>query len=148
MNKTSTANSSSKESLQPLFWLLAGYALFFWALACRKYNVMNSNSGDASAILNAFWYTIHGKFFFVYFNGISHFGIHVTPAILVCLPFFWLAPSMYTLLFMQSLVLAASGWPFYLVARQTLENKRAAYFMTIGYLFFPTVVTNHVNQIH
>ena len=36
---------------------LLGYALLFFALAARKFDVMNSNTGDMAAIVNSFWNT-------------------------------------------------------------------------------------------
>lgn len=135
-------------SLRPLFVFLTVYALVFFALAARKFSVMNSNEGDDAVIISAFWNTLHGRFFYCIDQGMSHFGVHVTPAILVALPFYWLVPSAYTLLLLQSVVIAAAGVPFFLLAREVLQTDRAAWLMTIAFLFYPTVVTNQVNQIH
>ena len=141
-------DAGSHRPLQPLMIFLVIYALGFFALAARRYGIMNSNSGDAAAIVNCFWNTIHGRFFYCVYIGMSHFGVHVTPAILVGVPFYWLVPSTYTLLLVQSFVIAAAGVPFFLLARKVLESDRSAWLMTIAFLFYPTVVTNHVNQIH
>ena len=135
-------------SVRPLLIFLVFYALVFFALSVRKFNVMNSNTGDMATIVNSFWNTLHGRFFYCIYIGMSHFGVHVTPAILVALPFYAIVPSPYTLLLLQSLVIASAGFPFFLLARKVLENERAAWLMTIGFLFYPTIVTNHVNQIH
>jgi len=135
-------------SVRPLLIFLVVYALVFFALAVRKFNVMNSNTGDMAAIVNSVWNTLHGRFFYCVYIGMSHFGVHVTPAILVALPFYAIVPSPYTLLLLQSLVIAAAGFPFFLLARKVLEDERAAWLMMIGFLFYPTIVTNHVNQIH
>ena len=43
---------------------LLGYVLVFFALAARKFDVMNSNTGDMAAIVNSFWNTLHGRFFY------------------------------------------------------------------------------------
>jgi uncharacterized membrane protein len=146
--KSSSVQPLSHKTLRSLLIFLALYGLGFFALAARKYNVMNSIEGDMAAIVNSFWNTVHGRFFFCLYIGMSHFGVHVTPAILVATPLYWLAPSGYTLLFMQSLVIASAGLPFFLLARSLLREERAAWLMMIAFLFYPTVVTNHVNQIH
>ncbi len=135
-------------SLRPLLTFLAIYALVFFALAARKFGIMNSNEGDDAVIVNAFWNTVHGRFFYSIYVGMSHFGVHVTPAILEGVPFYWLVPSAYTLLLVQSIVIASAGVPFFLLARRVLGTDRAAWLMTIAFLFYPTVVTNQVNQIH
>ncbi len=141
-------DKQSPPSLRPLLVFLTVYALVFFALAARKFGIMNSNEGDDAVIVNAFWNTLHGRFFYSVDQGMSHFGVHVTPAILVALPFYWLVPSAYTLLLLQSVVIAAAGVPFFLLARKVLATEHGAWLMTIAFLFYPTVVTNHVNQIH
>jgi uncharacterized membrane protein len=52
------------------------------------------------------------------------------------------------LLFVQSFVIASAGIPFFLLARKVLGDSRSAWLMTIAFLFYPTVVTNQVNEIH
>jgi uncharacterized membrane protein len=141
-------DKQSPQSLRPLLVFLAAYALVFFALAARKFGIMNSNEGDDAVIVNAFWNTVHGRFFYSIYVGMSHFGVHVTPAILVGVPFYWLAPSAYTLLLVQSIIIASAGVPFFLLARKVLAANQAAWLMTIAFLFYPTVVTNQVNQIH
>ncbi len=100
-------------SVRPLLIFLVFYALVFFALAVRKFNVMNSNTGDMATIVNSFWNTLHGRFFYCIYIGMSHFGVHVTPAILVALPFYAIVPSPYTLLLLQSLVIASAGFRFF-----------------------------------
>jgi uncharacterized membrane protein len=141
-------NEQSPPSLRPLLTFLAIYALAFFGLAARKFGIMNSNEGDGAVIINAYWNTVHGRFFDSIYAGMSHFGVHVTPAILVGVPFYWLVPSVYTVLLVQSIVIASAGAPFFLLARKVLGSDRGAWLMTIAFLFYPTVVTNHVNQIH
>jgi uncharacterized membrane protein len=143
-----TVDKRSSPSLRPLLVFLVVYALVFFALAARKFGIMNSNEGDDAVLVNAFWNTVHGRFFYSIYVGMSHFGVHVTPAILVGVPFYWLVPSAYTLLLQQSIIIASAGVPFFLLARKVLGTDRAAWLMTIAFLFYPTVVTDHVNQIH
>jgi uncharacterized membrane protein len=144
----SKAQALDAKALRFLLIFLGLYALVFFALAARKYNVMNSIEGDMAAIVNSFWNTVHGRFFYCVYIGMSHFGVHVTPAILVALPLYWAIPSGYMLLFVQSLTVASAGLPFFLLARTVLRDQRSASLMTVAFLFYPTVVTNHVNQIH
>ena len=74
--------------------------------------------------------------------------MHVTYAALQALPVYALIPSVYTLLFCQSLVIAAAGLPFYYIARRILNDPRSAILMTVAFLFYPTVATMHVDQLH
>lgn len=136
-------------SVPRLVWvILAVYLCLFFALAARKFAVMNSNEGDMAVTVNACWNTIHGRFFYSIYIGMSHLGVHTSFAELICVPFYWLFPSVYTLLFLQSLTLTLAGYVFYLVARQVHGDARTALLLMLGFLFYPTIVTNHVAQIH
>jgi uncharacterized membrane protein len=132
-----------------LVWIiLAVYLCVFFALAARKFAVMNSNEGDMAVTVNACWNTIHGRLFYCTYIGMSHLGVHTSFAELICVPFYWLIPSVYTLLFLQSLTLTLAGYVFYRVARQVHGDHRTALLLMLGFLFYPTIVTNHVAQIH
>ncbi len=119
-----------------------------FALALRKYSAMNSTGDDMALIVNNVWYTLHGKLFYSVFHGRSHFAMHAGYLGLLFVPFYALVPSVPTLLFVQSALIVSSGWPFYLIARHVLQEHRCALLLTIAYLFYPTVVTNHVDQLH
>ncbi len=136
-------------SIPKSIWVFfAIYSLVFFALACRKFVAMNSNSGDTAILVNAFWHTIHGRLFYSTYMGMSHLGIHATYVMLLFVPVFALAPSAYTLFLVQTLMISVSGLVFFCLARRVTGDLRAASLMTVAYLFYPSVVTNHVNQIH
>jgi uncharacterized membrane protein len=135
------------KSLHPLIIFLSIYALVFFALAYRKFNIMNSDNGNIAISVNAFWHTIQGKLFYTVSAGMNHLGVHATYLILLFTPIFALFPHAETLLFMQTLMITASGLPFFLISRKVLQSDLSAWCMTIAYLFYPTVVTNHVNQV-
>lgn len=128
--------------------ILAVYLCVFFGLAARKFAVMNSNEGDMAVTINACWHTIHGRLFYCTYIGMSHLGVHASFAELICVPFYWLFPSVYTLLFLQSLTLTAAGYVFYLIARKVHGDTRTALLLLLGFLLYPTIVTNHVDQIH
>lgn len=142
------AVSGTKGSLKPLFAFLIVYTLFFFWLAHRKYSLFTNDSADASLFVNTFWTALHGRFFWNYMLNMPFFGDHVDFFMVPLLPIYWIAPYPSTLLFLQSAVIAAAGVPMYLLARKVLEDDSAALFMTAAFLFFPTIVSQHVNQIH
>ena len=41
-----------------------------------------------------------------------------------------------------------SAWPLYLLARSAWRNERAAALLALTFLLFPTIASQHVNQIH
>ncbi|MCG3149454.1 MAG: hypothetical protein PCFJNLEI_02916 [Verrucomicrobiae bacterium] len=100
-------------------------------------------------MVNSFWNAAQGNMFYSPYVGMSYpFGNHFCPLVLLLFPVYWLVSSAYTLLFCQSLLIGASGLPFYLLARRVHGDTRVAGLLTAAYLFYPTVVTNHVDQIH
>ena len=108
---------------------------------------MNANEGDNSGIANFYWQTLHGHFWYSTYFHENHLRIHLTLLSLLALPFYAICPRMETLFLFNSAIIAASGYPFWLIARSVLGRDDAAWALTIGYLFFPPVVTNHVDQI-
>jgi uncharacterized membrane protein len=138
----------ASRTLKPLLAFLGAYTLFFFWLAYRKYSLFTNDSEDASLFVNTFWSTLHGRFFWNYMLGMSFFGDHTDWFMVPLLPIYWLAPYPATLLLLQSAFIAAAGVPIYLLARDALEDSRAAWCMTVAFLFFPAIVSQHVNQIH
>jgi uncharacterized membrane protein len=148
--------------------LVGGYTLLFFLLASRHYAVMNSSTTDGTAMVEGAWHTLHGRIIADDGTGVvqvpwyalrnrliyvaafkqSVLANHAWLLMLWVVPLYWLVPSGYTWIFAQSLSIGASGIPFYFLARKVLGNNRAAALITTAYLFYPTVVTSHVNQVH
>ena len=64
------------------------------------------------------------------------------------MPVYWIFPSIVTLLFLQSLFIAAAGIPMFLIARRVLRDDFAALCIAAAFLLFPTIASQHVNSIH
>ena len=122
---------------------------FFFRLACCKYGFFNGETNDLTVFAYAFSQTMKGHFMPVYFMPHAILlGCHVNWIILAWLPIYAVWQSFYALLFYQSLMLTAAAWPFYLLAKQVLKNDRAAVVLGAVFLIFPTIASQHVNQIH
>ncbi len=145
----SVRNGQRNRAGRRWLWLgLAAYvALFFW-LAYRKYACFTNDSGDAALFVNTFWGTIHGKFFWNYIVGMSYFGDHTGFILPLFVPVYWLAPYPATLLLLQTCLIALAGIPVFLIARRVWSDTFAAGAVTAAFLFFPTIASQHVNQIH
>ena len=117
-------------------------------LAWQKYHYFNGDTNDLTVFAYAFSHTLHGKFLPTYFADGCLLGCHVNWVILAWLPVYAVWRSFYSLLFFQSLMLTISAWPFYLLAKHVLKNERAALALGITFLLFPTIASQHVNQIH
>ncbi|HUI07376.1 MAG TPA: DUF2079 domain-containing protein [Verrucomicrobiae bacterium] len=136
------------ESLRSVFLFLGGYALFFWGLACWKAAMLNSGTGETAIIVHGLWSTLHWKFFWHNAYGMSYFGDHGGFILLLLVPFYALFPSPSTVLLLQSVSIAACGVPVFLIARRVLDDRFAAWCLMLAFLFFPTIVSQHVNQTH
>jgi uncharacterized membrane protein len=118
----------------------------FW-LAWRKYSFFNGETNDITIYSYAFAQTMRGRFFPLPDAG-TLLGNHLNLVILLWLPVYAVWQSFFSLMLYQSLMLAWSSWPVYLLAKGVLRNGRAALLLGLTFLFFPTIVSQHVNQIH
>jgi uncharacterized membrane protein len=143
-----TQTAVGAHSLRFLWLFLAGYTLLFWGLACRKSSMLNSSTGETAIIVHGLWATLHGKFFWHNSLNMSYFGDHGGLILTLLLPFYALFPSAATVLLLQSSFIAACGIPIFLIARRVLNDRVAAWCSMVAFLFFPTIVSQHVNQVH
>ncbi|HUK82067.1 MAG TPA: DUF2079 domain-containing protein [Verrucomicrobiae bacterium] len=141
--------SRCKLSADLIMWVCIVFAtLLFFGLAWQKYRFFNGDTNDLAIFAFAFSHTLHGEFFPVYFIPVNLLGCHPNWIILAWLPVYACWRSFYSLLFFQSCMLTVSAWPFYLLAKQELKDTRPALALGLTFLFFPTIASQHVNQIH
>jgi uncharacterized membrane protein len=119
-----------------------------FSLACGKYSRFNGETNDVAVYSYAFAHTMDGHFFPLYYVPGQLLGNHLTFIILAWLPVYAMWRSFYSLMFFQSLMLTVAAWPFYLLAKDVLKNGWAALALGLAFLLFPTIVSQHVNQIH
>ncbi len=142
-------NSHRKPTCDALMWCgIAVALLLFYSLACRKYGHFNGETNDLTVFAYAFAHTFKGSFLPVYFTKGSLLGLHPDFIMLLWLPVYAVWRSFYSLLFYQSVMLTISAWPVYLLAKRVLQNDRAALLVGIAFLLFPTIASQHVNQVH
>ena len=127
--------------------LLVYTALFFW-LACRKFDVCNSNEGDTAGVDYVFWSPTIGKFFWHFDLQGPTFEMHQEPLILLLWLPYRVLPAVKTLLLINTLCLAMAGLAIYLLARKVLGDGAAAVLIAVAYLFYPSIASQHVNQLH
>jgi uncharacterized membrane protein len=132
-------------------WMLAviGVALLAGlGLACQKYGCFNGETNDLTVYSYAFTQTLQGRFLPLYYQPGSLLGNHLNFIILLWLPVYFFWRSFYSLLFFQSAMLALSAWPLYRIAKRALGNERPALLLGCTFLVFPTIVSQHFNQLH
>jgi uncharacterized membrane protein len=136
----------SREHKQ-LALIITLYVLFFFGLAYRRFMVFGWDTGDFGNFHDMFWWTFRGKPFFFASQGLSNFGLHAAFLWVQLLPVLWLFPSVPTLIFMQSVFLGLAGIPVYLIAHKLFDDHITALLLTLAFLMFPPIASQHVNQI-
>ncbi|MEI7771334.1 MAG: DUF2079 domain-containing protein [Chloroflexales bacterium] len=86
------------------------------------------------------WGTLHGRFLLVSrYNFTDTFmGLDVALGFLPAIPFYAIAPSAYTLVAVQVLMLASAAIPVYLIAARRLGSGWAGVAFAAVYLLYPT----------
>jgi len=78
----------------------------------------------------------------------SHFKVHISPALYLFLPFYYIFPSPITLQVVQAILIALSIWPLYLLCK-TYHLKSWTTFIVISlYALFPALAGSCFNDFH
>jgi uncharacterized membrane protein len=91
---------------------------------------------------------LHGKFFWHFGIDRSYFAMHQEWLLLLFWPLYALVPSPQTLFFLQTVCIAISAVPMYLIARRVLQDDWSALAAAVALVMFPSVVSQNVNQLH
>lgn len=102
---------------------------------------------DSAEFAQALWLVLEGTGLRHIFGDPSPSLFHVTPTLLLMLPFYYLFPSVLSLLVIRSALLAAAAILLYLVARMYL-TKDMALFIAIAYLLNFTIVYQMTSEFH
>ncbi|MGD0017375.1 MAG: DUF2079 domain-containing protein [Verrucomicrobiia bacterium] len=138
---------SPRQASFALVLLIAISTVGFSLLAYLKYARFNWQTEDTALFGYAFNQTLHGKFFPCYNNAASTFGAHPNFLFFLCLPVFWLVPTIYCLFLIQSFALSLAAWPVYLLARDKTGSHLTGLIAAAGALLFPPIAAAHVRQI-
>lgn len=146
---------SSERRVKTILGAAVGvYFLVFSALSILQYMSFNTTF-DLATYNQAFWNTLHGRFFYTSLQEHVHpgvkiastFSLHFSPIYLVLLPFYAIYSHVNTLLVLQSLFLALGAVPVYLIGRDRLGNFGGLVF-ALAYLLFPSVAYINLFDFH
>ncbi|MCS6783154.1 MAG: DUF2079 domain-containing protein, partial [Gloeomargarita sp. SKYG98] len=156
---------STVESPSQSYSLYLAAAIFFITIASLlliRY-VTFFATYDQGIFNQVYWNSLHGRFFESSLSsGLSvavrldgdvpsvfyrRLGQHFTPALMVWLPIYALAPSPVTLIFLQALLLTAGGIVLYFLARHWLE-PRLAWWITTSYYGAGAVIGPALGNFH
>lgn len=127
--------------------LIGGGALIFGLLACVKTASLSSYGQDTAHVAFSFFQTLRGRWFYEN-SGYCSWGGHPDFLHLLWLPVFGLIPSVYTLLFLQSLSICLAAWPAYLLAHHATRDRLTALLAASALLAYPPVARVHLAELH
>lgn len=122
-------------------------------LSCLKHATYHSSLIDLGIFDQVIWNTAHGRWFwdtldpYVQANHVF-LGQHFSPGIVVLAVPDLLFPSVYTLLVLQTLFLAAGAVPIYLLAGRRADDERIAVLLAIAYLLYPSLAFANLFDFH
>jgi uncharacterized membrane protein len=126
------------------------YAIPMSLVTLLKHYLLFSYAWDLGIFSQAFWSTIHGRFFYYTVEpwfGDCFFAVHFSPILLFVVPFYAAYPHPGTLLVLQSFVVALGVVPLYFLAKDKLSD-RLAFLVAASYLINPLVIGANLYDFH
>lgn len=141
--------------------------VFFFAYSQISLRLYHSHQtrGDLTAYAQGMWNTLNGHFMASTYNYSVHnyydkqyreinsdnsniFGVHFNPVLLLFIPFYGIAQSPETLLFIQSLLTAFGGFIIYCLAKKILRSNLLAIIIQFSYLIYFATISATLSQFH
>ncbi len=116
------------------------YAIFFSVRSLTRHHALLSNAFDLAIfdqLMYTMWHqgvqlsTLYGE------RTLNHFAVHFSPILYVLAPLYAVFTDAKTLLVAQSIILALSAVPLYLLARKTLGHTLVALALVFSLLLHP-----------
>lgn len=136
-----------KHPIKILAWAIVTYFVLFSAICIWKYFQFGYNGLDLAIINQVFYNSSQGNLFYFTIHPNSYLGDHFALIMLLLLPFYFLFQHPVSLLIFQSLILALSAWPIYLIARKVLKNPWPLA-VALLWLFNPFVQNINLFEFH
>jgi len=120
-----------------LAMVLSWSVLFIW-LGILRHNRFGTNSFDLGIYDQGVWLLSRLKYPFVTVRGLSFFGHHMNPILVLLVPFYWLGGGPIFLLVVQVAAQASGAVAIYLIARDRLADQWLAVALAGALLLNPT----------
>lgn len=127
---------------------MAAWTWHFTRTSLAIHHGFGTSAYDLGLYAQGMWLLSHFETPFVTLMGRHLFGDHTSFILLLLVPFYWVAPSVDTLLTAQSAVIAAGAAPVFLYARQRLESSAVAFLFAAVYLAHPAVGWTNLENFH
>jgi uncharacterized membrane protein len=119
------------------------YAVVFSHFAIMKHYAFKTYAWDLGIFNQSFWTTLYdGKLFYstvellVNPSG-SFFGVHLSPILVILLPFYAIYSTPQTLLVVQSFILALGALPLYKLTMHVSKYRVVGFVFVLVYLLYP-----------
>jgi len=125
------------------------YAVIMCYLTLVKYYTFRTTAWDLGVFSQSFYTTLNFKTLF--YNNLelgSHFHVHFSPTLFLCLPFYAIYQSPVTLLVVQAIVVALGGVPLYYLARKEFGSPAHGIVFTALYLLYPALHGANLFDFH
>ncbi len=132
----------TKENRAAVLILAALLLLFILAygwLTVTRHQRFNSTGFDLAINEQILWNTLNGRFFASSLEVGNSFADHFRPLLLLILPVYALFQRAETLLIIQTVVLASTAVPIYILVVDKLQDRLIGFMMAGIYLLYPAV---------
>jgi uncharacterized membrane protein len=132
-----------------IFSAIAAYIIALGAVSLLRHYNFQTQTWDMGIFAQTFWNTIHGRIMANSIEEVSnHFGVHMSPILFILVPGFFIFPSAYYLLIVQTLALAFGALPLYLFAEKILGRRDMPLILALGYLLYPSLHSVNLFDFH
>ena len=148
-NEQSKFNSCSGVARFGLIMGTVAIGLVVGILSSLRHYNLGSHAFDLAIQENVLWNTINGHpFLSSVMNGIPYLGNHTVVAYVLLLPFYYLFPSTYTLLWIQTILFVSTVIPLFFIARKLLHSEVSAAVLAASFLLHPALLGACCNDFH
>lgn len=125
------------------------YAIIMSYLSLIKYYTFNATAWDLGIFSQSMHTTLN--FHTLFYNNLelgSHFHVHFSPILFLCLPFYAIYQSPTTLLILQAVAVALGGVPLYFLAKREFESPKHSVAFTALYFLYPALHGANLFDFH
>jgi uncharacterized membrane protein len=125
-----------------------GYVGFTSVASIWRHHALLTQAYDLGIFENVLFTTLQGRILHSPLEQGSHLAVHFSPILLALVPAYALVPRTEVLLVAQSLLIGATAWPLFLVARHALRSSTAALLIGLCFLAHPAVAGANLYDFH
>jgi uncharacterized membrane protein len=129
----------------PRLWLgvmVGTYLIYFLLLTLTSHAAFRTSALDLGIYDQVVWNTAHGRVLEYSAepkHGTSFLATHLQPILVLLAPLYWLWSDVRGLIVLQTVAIAASALPVYLLASWQWGSPRAALALVFAYLMYPAL---------